>query len=253
MDKVDRQRLIRCYPVLAELPPDLLRKAGEASSRVHAPAGKLLFEEGSPCTHYPLLVEGTIRASKIGPDGHEILLYRLNPGESCVITVLALLGETPYPAVGAAETRLTLYGLPRSLFVEIVLRSPAFRSFVFRSLSLRMAHLMALIDDVAFRRVDERLASSLLLRDEPIRVTHQMLADELGTTREVVSRILEGFQGAGLIRLGRKRIDILDRHALDRGARDREVTKARTGRAPGAAEPSGRPQAIRPRAGTRTG
>ena len=216
MNKTDREKLLRCYPVLGELPPDLLRKVEQEAKLVQAPAGKQLFDEGSPCTHFPLLVDGTIRATKCGPDGHEILLYRLNPGESCVITFVALLGETHYPARGVAETDLTLLGVPRSLFLELILRSAPFRVFVFRFLSERMAHLMALIDDVAFRRVDQRLASHLLLLPEPIAVTHQMLADELGTTREVVSRTLEAFQESGFLRLGRKRIEILDRQALDR-------------------------------------
>jgi len=216
MNKIDRQNLLRCYPVLGELPADLLTKVESLAQPVQAPAGKRLFEEGTACTHYPLLVDGVIRATKCSPDGHEILLYRLNPGESCVITVVALLGETAYPAVGAAETKVTLFGLPRSLFLDLILKSPPFRVFVFRFLSQRMAHLMALIDDVAFRRVDQRLASRLLLNREPLGVTHQMLADELGTTREVVSRTLESFQKAGMLRLGRKKIEILDRRALDR-------------------------------------
>jgi len=214
--KADRERLVHCYPVLKELSPDLLRRVEERARLVQVPTGRRLFEEGSPCTDYPLLVEGIIRASKFGPDGHEILLYRLNPGESCVITVIALLGGTPYPAVGTAETRLTLFGVPRDLFVDLVLKAEAFRTFVFQSLSQRMARLMALIDDVAFRRVDQRLASRLLRHREPITATHQMLADELGTTREVVSRTLESFQESGMLRLGRKRIEILDRHGLDR-------------------------------------
>ncbi len=216
MNTSDRRRLLRIYPVLQELPPDLLGKVEETAQPIQTPAGSRLFEDGGPCTHYPLLIEGIIRASKRSPDGHEILLYRLNPGESCVVTVLALLGETSYPATGTAETMLSLFGVPRSLFLEMVLSSPAFRVFVFDSLSRRLAQLMALIDDVAFRRVDQRLASKLLLHQEPIAATHQMLADELGTTREVVSRILEAFQQSGMLRLGRKRIEILDRNALDR-------------------------------------
>jgi CRP/FNR family transcriptional regulator len=219
MQKADRDRLLQCYPVLAELPPDLLRKVEESIVPITAAAGKRLFDEGNPCTHYPLLIDGIIRASKLSPDGHEILLYRLNPGESCVITVIALLGETPYPAVGSAETKLALYGVPRSVFVELVLKSGPFRVFVFQALSERMAHLMALIDDVAFRRVDQRLASRLLRHRETVTATHQMLADELGTTREVVSRILEDFQESGMLRLGRGRIQILDRDALDRAHR----------------------------------
>jgi CRP/FNR family transcriptional regulator, anaerobic regulatory protein len=216
MNTTDRGRLLRTYPVLAKLPPDLLLKVDETAKPIHAPAGQRLFGDGSPCTHYPLLIEGTIRASKSSPDGHEILLYRLNPGESCVITVVALLGETSYPAIGTAETKLFLFGVPRRVFMEMVLKSPPFRVFVFDSLSQRMAHLMALIDDVAFRRVDQRLASRLLHHRPPITATHQMLADELGTTREVVSRTLESFQESGMLKLGRKRIEILDRNALDR-------------------------------------
>jgi CRP/FNR family transcriptional regulator, anaerobic regulatory protein len=216
MNTTDRAKLMGVYPVLQELPQDLLRKLEETAKPVRAPAGRRLFDEGSPCTHYPLLLEGVIRATKGSPDGHEILLYRLNPGESCVITVVALLGETPYPAVGTAETEVALLAVPRSQFLELILKSPPFRVFVFQFLSQRMAHLMALIDDVAFRRVDQRLASRLLLHREPLTVTHQMLADELGTTREVVSRTLEAFQESGMLRLGRKRIEILDRHALDR-------------------------------------
>lgn len=216
MNTTERGRLLRTYPVLRKLPADLLRRVEETAKPIHAPAGRRLFGDGSPCTHYPLLIEGIIRASKSSPDGHEILLYRLNPGESCVITVVALLGETSYPAIGTAETKLFLFGVPRSVFVDLVLKSPPFRVFVFDSLSQRMAHLMALIDDVAFRRVDQRLASRLLHHGQPITATHQMLADELGTTREVVSRTLEAFQESGMLRLGRKRIEILDRNALDR-------------------------------------
>jgi CRP/FNR family transcriptional regulator len=129
---------------------------------------------------------------------------------------VALLGETTYPAIGTAESKLSFFGVPRNVFVELVLQSPPFRVFVFDSLSQRMAHLMALIDDVAFRRVDQRLALRLLHHRQPITATHQMLADELGTTREVVSRTLEAFQESGMLRLGRKRIEILDRNALDR-------------------------------------
>jgi CRP/FNR family transcriptional regulator len=216
LNPIERGALLRTYPVLYELPAPLLKRVEVAASPVHASAGQRLFSDGSPCTYYPLLIEGTIRASKISPEGHEILLYRVSPGESCVITVVTLLGEIPYPAIGTAETELALFAVPRSVFLEIVLESPAFRVFVFNALSHRISHLMALVDDVAFRRVDQRLASRLLLQRQSDATTHQMLADELGTSREVVSRILETFQHAGMIRLGRKRIEILDRTALDR-------------------------------------
>lgn len=216
MNKAELEKLHQSYPVLGELPPPLRARVEKETRLVRVSAGTELFQEGSPCIACPLLIEGTIRASKSDPDGHEILLYRLSPGEVCVITTVALLGETPYPARGKAETDLSFYALPRELFQELVLNSRPFRSFVFRFLSIRMAHLMALLDDVAFRRVDQRLASHLLHYDQPISQTHQMLAESLGTTREVVSRILESFQESGMLRLGRKRIEILDRAGLER-------------------------------------
>ena len=216
MNTADRGRLLSTYPVLRELPPALLKNVEEMATPIQAPCGLRLFGDGSPCANYPLLLEGTVRISKPSPDGHELLLYFLKPGESCVITVAALLGETSFPAAGTADTPLSLLGVPRAVFLEMILECPAFRVFVFNSFSQRMAHLMALVDDVAFRRVDQRLASRLLLQRQPDTTTHQMLADELGTSREVVSRILEAFQQAGMIRLGRKRIEILDRVALDR-------------------------------------
>jgi len=151
MNSADRDKMLNCYPVLQELSPDLQRKIDQTVKLVQAPAGRRLFDEGSPCSIYPLLVDGVIRATKSSPDGHEILLYRLKPGESCVITCVALLGESAYPAIGSAETDLSLYGVPRGLFLEMILKSDPFRVFVFQFLSQRMAHLMALIDDVAFQ------------------------------------------------------------------------------------------------------
>lgn len=216
MTKEDRERILGCYPVLKELPPELFGRIEREAKLVEAPVGRQLFDEGTPCTHFPLLVEGVIRATKCSPEGHEILLYRLHPGESCVITVVALLGDAAYPAMAEAETPLTMFGVPRGLFLDLILQSQPFRVFVFNFLSQRMAHLMTLIDDVAFRRVDQRLASRLLQDRDLLTVTHQMLADELGTTREVVSRTLETFQESGILRLGRKRIEVLDRSALAR-------------------------------------
>ena len=216
MTRADRERILSNYPVLAELPEHMLKEVELKAVPVRARSGRQLFVEGTACTHFPLLVEGVIRAAKCGPDGQEILLYRLLPGETCVITVVALLGGMPYPAMASAETDLTFFGVPRDLFLDLVLKSPPFRTFVFQFLSQKMAHLMALIDDVVFRRLDQRLAASLLLHGEPIRVTHQMLAEELGTTRECVSRTLEALEDRGFLRLGRKRIEILDRGALKR-------------------------------------
>jgi len=206
--------LLKGYPVLRTLPAAWLRRIVESADAVRLPAGHLLFDDGDPCTRQPFLVEGRVRVSKRGQDGDEILLYHLNTGGTCALTVAGLLGETSYSATGMVEADALLYAVPRDVFLELILGSPAFRLFVFSALSQRMSHLMSLVDEVAFHRVAQRVAIRLLRYPPPIEITHQMLADELGTRREVVSRILERFQRSGLIRLGRKRIEILDPHAL---------------------------------------
>ncbi len=116
MNPIERARLLRIYPVLREMAAALLKKVEETAMPIHAPAGQRLFGDGSPCTYYPLLIDGIIRASKISPEGHEILLYRVNRGESCVITVVTLLGEASYPAIGTAQTELFLLAVPQSVF-----------------------------------------------------------------------------------------------------------------------------------------
>src|SRR6185436_16696613 len=98
MDRTGREPLLRVYPVLRDLPPGLRGRVEDAGEPVRMPAGQRLFGEGAPCTHYPFLLEGTLRASKFSPEGAQILLYRLNPGEICVLTVAALLGDADYPA-----------------------------------------------------------------------------------------------------------------------------------------------------------
>jgi CRP/FNR family transcriptional regulator len=214
--------LLRQYPVLADLPADLLERLQREARTVTAPAGKRLFEEGSPCSAFVLVARGNIRVGKSSNSGHEILLYRVHPGESCIVTVSALLGNTSYPIQAEAETDLTAFAIPRPLFLELLQKSPQLRSFVFRNFPLRITHLMGLIEEVAFHKVDERLAALILRQPNPILSTHQSLADELGTTREVVSRILESLQERGILRLGRKRIEVRDRAALEEFGSARE-------------------------------
>jgi len=214
MNAVEREALLRTYPVLQSLPLARFERIQDAAVRLQAPPGTRLFDAGDACTHQPLVIEGRVRVAKCGSDGDEILLYQLLPGETCVITAVTLLGASRYPATGTVEEEILAFALPRNLFVELVLESQEFRVFVFKTISERMANLMALVDNLAFRGVAERLAMRLLSQEQPIALTHQMLSDELGTSREVVSRILKSFEQSGLVQLGRKRIEILDRRAL---------------------------------------
>lgn len=203
------------YPALAELPWELIEPALRPQALVHLPAGAEIFAERQPCRGFPLVLAGSIRVVKSVPSGREMLLYRVEPGGSCVITSSCLLGNAAYTARGIAESPLTLAILPPPLFNRLVAENAGFRNFVFHLFSERIAELMALVEEVAFSRLDQRLAKLLLGRDHAvICATHQQLAEELGSVREIVSRLLKGFADEGLVALGRERITVLDRVGL---------------------------------------
>jgi CRP/FNR family transcriptional regulator len=202
------------YPVLRELPAPLAQRFAECLP-LTVPAGAVLFDVHQPCQGFPLVTAGSIRVVKPAANGRELPLYRVVPGESCIITTSCLLGHADYNARGIADTESTLVLLPRDLFDQL-LDQPAFRSFVFNLFSERVADLMQLVEEVAFRKLDQRLAGLLLGKGHTIHATHQQLADELGSVREMVSRLLKGFAEQGLVRLGREQVEILDPAGLRR-------------------------------------
>ncbi len=207
-------------PSLAELEPDCRRRLREAGRFVTLPAGTVLFRPGDACAGWLILARGTVRVQLVDPGGHEIVLYRVGRGESCILTTCCLLAGNDYEAEGIAETELEALTVPRAVFEELLGRSPAFRRLVFTSFAVRLADLMALVSQVAFARVDVRLAALLLEQERraagPLELRHQDLATELGTAREVVSRQLKEFERRGWVRLGRRAIALRDRSALAR-------------------------------------
>ncbi len=203
------EALTALYPVLAKLPAALLRRICETMQIMSIPSGTTVFDERQPCQGFPLVFEGGIRVSKFSASGRELPLYRVLAGESCIITSSCLLGHADYNARGVSEGETTLALLPRALFDEL-LGEPAFRDFVFSLFSERMAELMQLVEEVAFRKLDQRLAALLLGKGRVVHATHQQLADELGSVREMVSRLLKGFSEQGLVKLGREQVEILD-------------------------------------------
>lgn len=201
--------LVALYPVLASLPEGLLRRIGDTLRVQSMPAGLTVFDERQPCSGFPFILEGAIRVVKLSANGRELPLYRVVAGESCIITSSCLLGHADYNARGVSEGATTLALLPRELFDEM-LAEPAFRDFIFALFSERMAELMQLVEEVAFHKLDQRLAALLLGKGRLLHTTHQQLADELGSVREMVSRLLKGFAEQGLVKLGREQVEVLD-------------------------------------------
>ncbi len=184
---------------------------------LEAPAGTVVFRPGSACEQYLLVIQGSVRVQQISGSGREIVLYRVQGGESCVLTTSCLLGGSRYSAEGICESPVTGIAIPEVSFMEGIEHSAGFRRFVFQGYGRRIAELMALIDEVAFGRLNARLAHRLLeLADSAgtLHCTHQDLAVELGTAREVISRVLKEFEHHAWVSLARGRIDLLDTRAL---------------------------------------
>jgi len=214
---VDPEKLLDLYPPLGGLPIERLRALFAPQAVMHLPAGSQVFAEHQPCQGFPLLLEGSIKVVKLAASGRELMLYRVAPGGSCIISSSCLLGHTDYNARGIAETPLALLVLPVRDFATLMVEHAPFRDFVFHLFAERIGELMQLVEEVAFARLDQRLAKLLLARNETVlSVTHQQLADELGSVREIVSRLLKGFAAQGLVALGREQLTIADRAGLQK-------------------------------------
>jgi len=186
-------------------PAALARMA--AARQVALRRGQGVFQPGQACAAFLVVTAGTVKVSTVTSSGRELLLYRVGAGETCVLTTACLLAEADYDAEGVTETDVTALAIPKPLFEELMALSPAFRRFVFSSYGVRLRELIGLVQEVSQRQVDRRLARFLAERaGAPVELTHQEIAAELGTAREVVSRLLKQFASEGLVEIERRNI-----------------------------------------------
>ncbi len=214
LDSSTQTLLLQHYPLLRNLPAAQLEDLLSNASAMRAPAGTVLFDENQSCQGFPLLLSGIIRVIKASANGRELQLYRVCPGESCILTSSCLLGHTQYHARGVVEQDVEMVALPPSAFRVLLSQNEPFRDYIFSLFSERLTDLMQLVSAVAFQKLDQRLAALLIGRPSPIHLTHQALADELGSVREIVSRLLKNFADQGWVRLGREQVEVIDTPAL---------------------------------------
>ncbi|HEX4943963.1 MAG TPA: Crp/Fnr family transcriptional regulator [Usitatibacteraceae bacterium] len=210
---LDRAR--SSFPALAGISEYLASRLAAECRAMTVPPGTRLFDERSPCGSFPLVIEGRVKVAKLSPSGREIVLYRVGPGQSCLLTSSCLLSRRDYSATGIAETEVTLVAIPRDLFDALMTGAPAFRDYVHALFADRIGELMMLVEEVAFRRLDQRLAAHLLAHGPLVVARHQDIAVELGSVREIVSRLLSDFEDRGFVSLGRGRIEVADRQGLE--------------------------------------
>ena len=217
LDKNHFERISKALPFLQTATPQIIRDFTDFAYYAKIPAGRQIFAEGDEVDGIALLMSGVVRVYKLGQSGREITLYRFGEGESCVITANAILHQQDFPAIALIEQDAEAVMIPAEIFIDWVRRYDPWRDFVFNLVSERLANVMEIVDEVAFQRMDRRVASFLIERSQlqnPIRITHQEIANEIGSSREVISRLLEDFAQREMVNLSRGEIKILDFEGL---------------------------------------
>jgi len=183
------------------------------ASLIKAAPGQTICHQGDQCSQLAIIISGVIRVFKVGENGREITLYRILPGDSCVLSASCIISQKPFPAIARVEEDTVAISIPTSKVRSWVSSHEAWREYVFSLFSSKLSEVITRIDDIAFRRMDQRVAQYLLQSNQPlknIQLTHQQIADDLGSAREVISRILKDFEHNQWIQLTRGRISIDD-------------------------------------------
>jgi len=210
--------MIDFFPGLEMMEADARELFLSSAHVATVPAGAVVFHHGSSCEHYLLVMHGSVRVQMVSENGREIVLYRVENGQTCILTTSCLMTNEDYAAEGITETEVNAVMIPATVFHRLMSGSNAFRSFVFASYGTRISDLLVLVDEVAFHRIDVRLAKFLIENADGaacLQTTHQSLSVELGSAREVISRQLKEFERRGWVRLSRGRIELTDADALE--------------------------------------
>ncbi len=180
-------------------------------ARHHAlPAHTMMQLEGKPCDSLGLMLSGVKRIYKTSGSGREITLYDVGPGETCILNASCIMSNSVCPVNAVSATDVSMLSISAKDFRELIGRYEEIRSFIFAAISQNFASIIELIQDVVFRKMDERLFDYLVEKSEEGKLiaTHQRIADDLGTAREVVSRLLKDLERKGNIRLSRNLIEL---------------------------------------------
>ncbi|HSM30251.1 MAG TPA: Crp/Fnr family transcriptional regulator [Woeseiaceae bacterium] len=207
-------RLLQAYPALGSLTSSAADQIKQQGVFVHKHAGDIMFEPRDFSVRYPFVLRGVARVLKVGRSAPDTLLYRLPAGEHCLLSASGLMAHWHFGARVVAEVETEVVLIPAALFRQLVRESSAFAHSVYVGIAHRLETVMDLVEQATYFRLDQRLATLILAGGSPLNKTHQELADDLGVSRENVSRVLSELRGRGWIRLGRRRIDTLDAKAL---------------------------------------
>lgn len=211
MATVTKDRFLEVFPAFQKAPPALVDSILSAGRYMSAPPDTMLLSEGQACPGLVLMLAGEKRVYKATETGREITLYTVDPGEFCILTASSTLSNTPYPANAKSVTQVEMLIVPPDKFQEYISRYQEMRDLVFFHISKNFTEIVELITEVTFKRMDERLLDYLIEKSEDgkLYATHQTIANELGTAREVVSRLLKDLERRGIVILSRSCIQLI--------------------------------------------
>ena len=177
---------------------------------VKMPKGMELFAQGDQCKEILFLVEGSVRVYRLHESGQEITLYFLENGEQCNVNLNSAFTNTPAIGTAVCESEVEGFLLPADVVKTIYAAEAPYQQFVFSLFARRLEGMAGLIEDVRFKKLDHRLLDWLHEQESSnIIITHEKLASHLGTSREVISRLLKEFEHNGIVNLFRGRIEVL--------------------------------------------
>jgi len=208
MDIISASDFLDVFPEFRDAPVGMVGELLSNARRQSIPPGVHVYTEGDSCQMFLFLLSGEIRIYKTGATGREITLYDIGAGETCIVNASCILSGAPAPANAITQTDCDALLLPATMFRDLTSRYEVVREYVFRVLAGNLANVMSLVEEVAFGRVDERLMDYLVEKSEDgeLHTTHQKLANDIGTSREVVSRVLKDFERKGRLTLSRNHI-----------------------------------------------
>lgn len=216
-----REKVFNLFPLFGKAGHDVQAELFEHGNLAELPADQFICLEGSKCSGIPLVLEGRARVYKLSESGREITLYRVEPGESCILTASCIMSDVEFPAFAATETEVEAIVIPPAILHRWVSQYEVWSVFLWGLLASRFSEVISLVEEVAFQRVDKRTAEYLLQSagaDGKIKKTHQDIAADIGTSREVISRILKELEHKGLITLSRGEIHAENLDELRRAA-----------------------------------
>jgi CRP/FNR family transcriptional regulator len=194
--------------------PDLIREIETKSKVLKVKGGDVILDIGQTVRSIPIIIEGSVKVTRMDEAGRELLLYYINPNESCAMTFTCCMQQFPSEIRAVAEEDVIMLALPVSVMDEWLVKFPTWKSFVMRAIRGRFNELLKTIDQIAFQKLDERLTIYLKEKSSHtgsklINLSHQQIADELGTSRVVISRLLKKLENDNKVLLFRNQIKIM--------------------------------------------